>query len=242
MAHRVDVNYPAGPVWALLALALLALASCSIDVPTTPLQSRGRVIDQDTLQPIAGAIVVANYMGGGANHGTSCNRVESAVSDENGWFSVPVDPRDSPPLFEAYHPQYAHGRMLRQARNGVGGKIELWHVAVLRVDGSIDHYEPTIFASEREAKEASGENRDVYLKKTDGTREARISELGRLPSATSCLAPPKASPGLIPFLEAILAEERSLGLPSSRLESTLGYIERARQSNSGTDQKTKVTP
>jgi len=228
MAHRVDVNYPAGPVWALLALALLALASCSIDVPTTPLQSRGRVIDQDTLQPIAGAIVVANYMGGGANHGTSCNRVESAVSDENGWFSVPVDPRDSPPFFEAYHPQYEHGKVLRRARNGAEGKIELWHVAVLRVDGSIDHYEAPIYTSEREAKEASGESRDVYMRRFEGSNSARVDELGRLVSATSCAAPPQNGQGLVPFLEVILSEERSLGASTAKVESTTWLLNEAK--------------
>ena len=73
-----------------LAVTVFALLVGGCDLFGEQTQ-RGRVLDQDTGEPIAGAIVVGRYMGGISWGGSSCNRAESAVSDAQGWFELPVD-------------------------------------------------------------------------------------------------------------------------------------------------------
>ena len=76
-----------------LAVTVFALLVGGCDLFGEQTQ-RGRVLDQDTGEPIAGAIVVGRYMGGISWGGSSCNRAESAVSDAQGWFELPVDRKD----------------------------------------------------------------------------------------------------------------------------------------------------
>ena len=64
----------------------------------SPTENRGRVTMQDTGMPIAGALVVGKYMGSIAWAGASCDRVESAVSDQEGWFTIPTDSTGKPPF------------------------------------------------------------------------------------------------------------------------------------------------
>ena len=62
MAHRDFVKEMAKHAIAIAALASLVATGCSEAGPQAT-EFRGRVIDQDTDQPIAGAIVVGKYVG-----------------------------------------------------------------------------------------------------------------------------------------------------------------------------------
>ncbi len=98
-----------------LALAAAAFASAAWLHLTTPTEMRGRVVDQDTNEPIAGAIVVARYFGGISWGGSSCNRAESAISDADGWFTFPIDAAAGGALMEAYKRGYDRGNISKSA-------------------------------------------------------------------------------------------------------------------------------
>jgi hypothetical protein len=212
----------------------LALAGCSGGAPPQETVSRGQVLDQDTGQPIVDVIVVAIYRGSVRGSGaTSCNRVETAVSDENGWFELPVDPQAGPLAMEGYHRDYRHGWPVRVPICGVHDDATQCQVWQERRDDT-DHVvsivkEPTIYHGEAEAAKAAREGQDLYLKRFKGTREERLQELWRLPAANSCLASPRTSPGLEPFLQAILQEQIALGDSKDAVRVTNDRIETARE-------------
>ena len=146
---------------------------------------------------------------------TSCNRVESAVSDQDGWFNLPIDPGDGGPLMEAYHRGYGWGLSTRRAWAGVDGNINHWQVTVYKrsednLSSVILRTEPTIYHSQAEALAASRQELDVYLKSFKGTREERLRELHRLTNAGSCNGPHRTTAGPVPFFEAIYAEQIEL--------------------------------
>jgi hypothetical protein len=241
MAHRDDVadgrRLP-GAVprcWPALLLGVLAfaLSACSGSAPSQGTINRGQVIDQDTGQPIPGVIVVGLYIGSVRGSGaSSCNRVESTVSDENGWFELPLDPNAGPLKMAGYHRDYRHGYPMRvpTCLSGRPDQCQIWQD---RRDDN-DHVisvvkEPKIYPSEDEAAKAARYWDDLYLKRLDGTRDKRLYELWRLQSANSCLATPKTSQGLVPFLEAILQEELELGDSQSSIRDTKQQLAWARE-------------
>ena len=232
MAHREHVIGAAYRTLALAAFAALLISGCSEAGPPAT-EFRGRVIDQDTDQPIAGAIIVGKYIGSrGAEGSTSCNRVESAVSDQDGWFTLPLDPRDGGPLMEAYHHGYKWGRSPRKALRGVDGNVEHWQVQIVAWNAEINRatlirYEPTIYRSQAEALAASRQEMDVYLKPFSGTREERLRELHRLHVAGSCVAPHRTTAGPVPFFEALFKEETELGDDKRSLDISQEYIHEA---------------
>jgi len=225
MAHREHVTRGTAYLAAIIAVAALLAGGCSEAGPT-PTEFRGRVIDQDTGKPIAGAIVVGKYMGSrGFEGASSCNRVESAVSDSEGWFTLPLDPRDGGPLMEAYHRGYRWGRSPRWAEQAVDGNLAHWQIQVVEwnADNSrakLLRYEPTIYSSQARAFEASRQEIDVYLKPFTGSREQRLDELHRVSNAGSCNASQRTTAGPVPFFEAIYAEQVALGDDSRSLELT----------------------
>lgn len=213
-----------------VTIMLMALVSGCSGGPTEAV-NRGRVIDQETGQGIAGAIVVGKYMGSrGPEGASSCNRVESAVSDQEGWFSLPTDPQGKPPFMEAYHRGFRVGISPRHAFNGAGPEksIYKWQVQISQWDqdnkrAHILHVEPQVYDSEKEALEASREWKDVYLKQFRGTKEEWLFELRRL--STSCGGPPQTSDGLVPFLEAIYQEQLTNNESASQLERTHDLVQ-----------------
>jgi len=214
MAHRQHVALPTIRRTVCLALFAALAASCK-DAPPKPVWSRAQVIDQDTEQPIAGVIVVGKYRGSrGFEGASSCNRVESAVSDENGWFALPLDPEAGPLYMEGYHKDYRHGYPIRIPVCGIDDDPEKCQIWVQRRDDTDKVVsvvkQPTIYHGLEEAKKAARYFEDLYMKRSNGDRKARMDELWRLVGATSCLAPPKASQGLLPFLDAILHEQIEL--------------------------------
>jgi len=228
MANREHVTGArVGPM--IVATFAMLVMACSEAGPP-PTEFRGRVIDQDTGQPVAGAIVVGKYTGSrGAEGSTSCNRVESAVSDQEGWFTMPIDPRDGGPLMEAYRRGYRWGRGPRWARNGVDGDVKQWRVQVVQWDAEnsraqLVRYEPTVYASQKEAIVASRQEMDVYLKPFMGDRAQRLDELHRLPGAANCGGTFYSSKGSPPFFQAILDEQIELGDDDASLRLVRGAI------------------
>lgn len=192
------------------AMAALALGGCDLFGESV---HRGRVIDQDTGEPVAGAVVAGRYMGGLNWGGMSCNRAESAVSDAQGWFELPIDPREGEPLMEAYKRGYDRGYPNRHAMLKNRWTRE-WRVAVLKwSDGNakaeIVREEPEVYRTESSALAASGERRDVFVRRSKAAGADRLNELHGFQK--HCQGPPRASDGMRPFLEAILSEQVELG-------------------------------
>jgi hypothetical protein len=238
MAHRDDVTLPSrgtqpshGLGILLFFACALALSGCSRSAPAPQeTVNRGQVIDVDTGKPIAGVIVVGRYRGSVRGSGaSSCNRVESAVSDENGWFELPLDPDAGPLTMEGYHRDYRHGWPVRVPVCGINrdpDQCQIWQERRDESDVVVSVVkEPKIYHGKVEATKESRYWQDVYMKRFAGSREQRIRELWRLPSANSCLAPPRTSQGLLPFLQAILKEQIDLGDSQDAIRSTNDYIE-----------------
>ena len=233
MAHREHVGRRAVRTTVGIALFAAVAASCSGDAPPQPAVNRGQVIDQDTEQPIVGVIVIGIYRGSrGFEGATSCNRVETAISDAKGWFTLPLDPAAGPLYMEGYHRDYRHGYPIRIPTCGIDSdpnKCDIW---VQRRDDNDTVVsvvkEPTVYHGRPEAAKAARYYEDLYMKRFNGTRAQRGLELSRLESATSCLAPPKTSRGLIPFLEGILQEQIILRESSDAIRITNERLQSAR--------------
>jgi hypothetical protein len=215
------------PVVAVAALICVAV-SCSLSdfVDGT---SVGRVIDQDTGAPIPGAIVVGRYEGL-ANGSQACNRIESAVSDANGTFEFPLDENTGALIVAGYHRNYVRGNSTRHAMQTDPANYKKWQVVIVKWDetnsnATIISTEPTIYGSEKTALSASGEFRDVYLKRVQLTRENRLKELELWQTEANCYRSSKVSPGAVPFFQAILQEQLQLGAPASHIERTQEHIE-----------------
>jgi hypothetical protein len=212
------------------AAAVLAGAGCDLFAEKV---HRGRVIDQNTGEPVAGAIVTGRYFGGVSFGGSSCNRAESTVSDAQGWFELPLDPKAGPLLLEAFKRGYVRGSPTRYAvpRTPAAREwrisVQKWNEANTRAD--VVAYEPETYASEAAAKRASGEDVDVFVRKAPVDRNAHIKELWGYQK--DCTGPPQSSDGLLPFLHEILKDQTELG-DSSGIKSTQDWIELARNPRS----------
>jgi hypothetical protein len=228
MAYREHVTISRKHAWIVAALLSFVTCACSDAVPTVT-DPRGRVIDVETGQGIAGAIVVAKYMGSrGFEGASSCNRVESAVSDQDGWFALPDDAQAGPRLMEAYHPNYIPGY---RARHAVGVSQHEWQVWAQKRDDndkivSINE-EPHVYPSKAAAQAASREWIDLYMKRFRGTREQRLSELDRLVVQGVCVAGPRTTEGALPFARAILDEQRALGASEGSLKQSADILKYA---------------
>jgi len=216
----------------LAAVACLSLTvpACSSHEHESTKTYRGQVLDQDTGQPIAGAIVVGLYLGSrGLSGATSCNGAESAVSDEHGWYSLPLDETKQPPMLSAYKTGYGFGRSTRMARCSALDSCRIarfqWNETNTR--GSIIEIEKETYKNYQEAVLASKERETVYLKSLS-SREERLFEIYRLALTTSCGAKPKVSQGRVPMLEAILDEEENLRASEDVIRATRLQLKLAR--------------
>jgi hypothetical protein len=135
---------------------------------------------------------------------------------------------------EGYHPDYRHGWPVRVPVCGIKGdgnpnECQVWQQRRDNTDRVVSVVkESTIYNSEAEAARAARYGQDLYLKRFEGTREERLRELWRLPSGNSCMASPKTSQGLVPFLEAILKEQSALNDSTDAIRSTNERIDMAK--------------
>lgn len=228
MAHRKHVV--SRQLAAATLLAMLLVVACNAAPPPFSTESRGRVIDEETGQGIAGALVVGRYMGSIAWAGTSCDRIESATADHDGWFTIPNDSNGKSPFLEAYHRGYQRGYNVRYAV-GLSAEPPKWQVWQARRDENAVVIsvvkEPTIYHSQREAQEASRERRDISLRPFKGTREERLLSLRGPSGAGICGGGAQTTAGPVEFLRAIYEEEVELGAPASELRSMQSIIESA---------------
>jgi hypothetical protein len=231
MANRKHVRWHRIGAATVAAIALFGVFSSQ--ARSQPTEFRGQVIDQDTGRPITGAIVVGRYTGTrGPEGSTSCNRVESAVADQDGRFTMPIDPRYGWPLMEAYSRGYKWGRSPRWAQNGADGNVDHWQVQVVEWNAENGRaktvrYEPAIYASRKDAMAASREHMDVYLKPFVGDRTQRLNEIHRLSGAGICEGTYYSSAGPVPFFQAILEEQIELGDDEASLHLVRGVISSA---------------
>ena len=216
----------------LLIAAAMVLAGAGCDLFAEKVH-RGQVIDQDTGEPVAGAIVAGRYFGGISFGGSSCNRAESTVSDAQGWFELPLDPKAGPLLLEAFKRGYVRGSRPRFAvpKNDGSGQWQVtfqkWDEANTRVETVT--FGPEVYPSEAAAKAASGQDSDVFVRRAPADRNAHVKELWGYQK--DCTGPPQSSDGLLPFLQEILKDQTELG-DSSGIKSTQDWIELARNHRS----------
>jgi len=210
----------------MVAAAVLAGAGCDLFAEKV---HRGRVIDQDTREPVAGAIVSGRYFGGVSWGGSSCNRAESTVSDAQGRFELPLDPKAGSLHLEAFKRGYVRGSRPRLAvpkKDGRGEwqvSVQKWNEANTMVEAVT--IEPEVYRSEAAAKAASGEDVDVFVRRAPADRDAHIRELWGYQK--DCPGPTRTSEGLVPFLQEILKDQTELG-DASGIKSTHQWIEMAR--------------
>ena len=218
--HRVFIRRVA---FGLSILACIAATISSGSFGKEPVEFRGRVIDQDTRQGIPNATVAARYMGGPMGRGvSSCNRIEAATSDADGWFILPIDARAGKPHMEAHHPEYIYGRPLRLALQSERD-IRKWQVFEMRPSADNEtsqpvRAEPHVFASREQALAASREEVDVYLKRFAGTVDERRLELQRLSVQMHCEGGSQTTEGGLLLIDSIVREVKWRNLPTSLLE------------------------
>ncbi len=220
----------AGRLGTLLIAAAAVLAGAGCDFFAEKVH-RGRVIDQDTGEPVAGAIVAGRYVGGISFGGSSCNRAESTVSDAQGWFELPLDPKAGPLLLEAFKRGYVRGNPTRYAMPKTPSSRE-WRISVQKWNetntrANVVAYEPETYPSEAAAKAVSGEDRDVFVRRAPESREQLLIALRMYQD--DCAGPPRISAGLLPLSEAILSQQIEMGEDEGALDITRRRVERARR-------------
>ncbi len=147
-----------------------------------PRELHARVLDADTFEGIADAIVLAEYKAFGpmGSGGVSCHLGETTVSDKDGWFTLPLDPdpRSGMPILQAYHrgymwafsPRFPLCERFDRCRIGVGKWDTDRHM--------VSYYsESEIFPNHEAAEKASRYWIDPYLKRVDMVPSERLEEL-----------------------------------------------------------------
>jgi len=162
-----------------------------------------QVLDASTMQPIAGAIVVGGYYAAGRSGDSgnvSCARSESAVSDAEGWATLPNDQDErikhlpggnwmyGPQLKSAYKRGYKVLSLPFKAPDyGVENEKEYWYLAQLVLDEGLWNYKssrirlPERYPDEKTAILAGHTRSTIYLMpSTATTKEERLEELNRM--------------------------------------------------------------
>jgi hypothetical protein len=218
MANGIDVRIA---IARLILCAFMAIAFAESSRAAPPTEHGGRVIDQETGKGISGAFVIGTYIAFGP-HQSLCRRIEGTVSDSEGRFKLPIDPRIGIPLAAAYKPGYGRGNKTRKA-GPTDERATKWVVEIVQWDEDNQHgravgREPGVYSTRAEAMQASGEADDVYLRKLRGAKKSRIEELNALSGDASCAGLPKSSDAAKPFLSALYKELLELDAPQSVLD------------------------
>jgi hypothetical protein len=150
-----------------------------------------QVLDATTMEPIAGVIVVGGYYGLNHRGGFSCVRSESAVSDAQGWATLPNDqdervhgspPRLFGPMLES---AYKRGYQMAKSIYTAGGGGDYWSIRKMKAKPLMEPYADGDILSEWKASdnqraaflETKERSRIYLMPSTAKTKEERSKEL-----------------------------------------------------------------
>jgi hypothetical protein len=203
-----------------------------------------QVLDASTMQPVAGAIVVGGYYGPGRN-GWVCGYSESAVSDENGWVTLPNDQDErirslsdryrifGPVLESAYKRGYkklplplkvAKYRIDVRTENKKEYWEEIWYISQLVLDSELWENNPSWvilpdkYPDGKAALLASRERSTIYLYPSAAkTKEERERELRWItPICSKYPFPWSSSEGGLAAEKAVFQELKDIGYYDGR--------------------------
>jgi hypothetical protein len=217
-------------------------------IPGTERQSQVKVqvLDASTMQPIAGAIVVGGYYAPVPQGAWLCNFSESAITDENGWATLPNEEdkriRDisggrplarifGPKLESAYKRGYqmlprAAWKVVSYAVDSLDDKDEYWYISgiVLNADmwgsNTKRFRQPERYPDEKSALLAGRIRTTIYLyPSTARTKEERWEELKWMDGGSCAYTMPfkfSASEGALAAVRATYREMQGLGFTTLR--------------------------
>jgi hypothetical protein len=202
-----------------------------------------QVLDSTTMEPIAGAIVVGGYYGLDSRGGYSCVRSESAVSDAQGWATLPNDQdervqgssngRFGPLLESAYKRGY---QMSIDVYKTTSGGNNEWYVrrskpAPLGTHGSQTEISVQNFSDEHKAAllETKERSRIYLMPSTARTKEEREKELNVITQACLYTMPFEfsESKGILALWEAVYQEELDIGFTGRNSKRILDNTEKS---------------
>jgi len=197
---------------------------------------RVQVLDATTMEPIAGAIVVGGYWGISARPGSgaACGNSESAVSDENGWATLPNDQDEriggkkskarlwGPELISAYK----RGYQLAKPIDRISGDGVKCRIIKIKPKPLMDPYADGDFLSDQivpcpqnEAQLKTKERSRIYLiPSTAATKDERWSELIQMGWGECVFKLPFAfttSEGGLTVMKAMYQEMQDIGYPEN---------------------------
>ncbi len=182
-----------------LALVVVALVSIFMVASCTYFGGpvSGRVLDSETGNPIAGAVVVARWDGSVnaiVDSRNVCFHVETAISDAAGKYHMPLWwQRPESGLLIGY----------------IGPRVDAYRLG----------YEGTYLHT----KEAAEHPQDVYMKKYASSDEERFEFIGRrIFSGMSCLGAGPSTRNLFPLYVAAIREAKALAKSPREVEEVEG--------------------
>jgi len=201
-----------------------------------------QVLNAKTLEPIESAIVVGGYYGPGVSGGKTCVHSESAISDAEGWATLPndQDPRvggggrkfsdlRGPRLESAYKRGY---QLVRPLRYATAEGHRKWYV---RETTPVPYYRPGLVDEYRAAPirefyknhkaallETKERSRIYLMPSTAKTKEERWGELHHINYAGGCYPTSLGftkSQGSLEITMAVYQELQELGFSETELKS-----------------------
>jgi hypothetical protein len=212
-------------------------------IPGTEKQNEVKiqVLDATTMLPIAGALVVAGY------YGDVCEHSESAVSDAQGWATLPND--QDPRVREDSSGAALHGPVLESAykrgyqmvspapRSAIAGGDNEWYVREMKPSPRAYNVTRQILSSRKFSSDHKSalmetkERRRIYLMpSTAFTREERARELRWMTSENCEFTLPfefSASEGVLASWKALYQEKLDIGFTKRSLAYDKDLLDRA---------------
>lgn len=178
-------------------LVMLPLSACSLS--SGPIE--GRVLEEGTDKPIAGAIVVVNWIGRTTSGSMFveaqdvCYHVETAITDEKGRYQTKGWSQEQ-------HKDYTL-------------KFDRMQVSAYKRDYGLSQAIPR-------------NDEDVYLASFKGTWEQRLGYLRRVFEATSCGAQNPSEENRLPLLNALFDEAKLYGGDIKPASNEMSLVESIR--------------
>lgn len=180
----------------LVSILFVPLSACGLS--SGPIE--GRVLDLDTKQPVAGAIVVVRWEGTHlipfADTQSSCYHAESAVTDDEGRYRIARWSAPSKgPLFTEDYKSFT----------------------VYKVGYS--HFMESRYGESEDTK------KNIYfLKAFKGSREERLKYLNRVSNATECASAGDSYASLLPLRRAVFEEAQPLAQTQAEKELVDAFL------------------